>query len=97
MCGDDFDWRDDPTIVLQEQPATAVYINTYGSIIVRQQMWPDDDVHVMVRPEHAKTLADALLRAARTAAHEAPVVAPEPKRRDAAPELALVGNDGGGA
>jgi len=98
MCGDDFDWRDDPTVVLQEQPATAVYINTFGSIIIRQHMWPDDDVHVMVRPEHAKTLAEAIQRAARSALNEMaapgkPVTAKPPATPDTAatpPQLELV-------
>ena len=99
MCSDDFDWRDDSAVVLQEQPATAVYVNTYGSIIVRQHMWPDDDVHVMVRPEHAKTLAEAILNAARSSpAEAATVVKPRSTpRQERSAELALVANDGGGA
>jgi hypothetical protein len=101
MCNDDFDWRDGPAIVLQEQPATAVYINTYGSIIVLQHMWPDDDVHVMVRPEHAKMLADALINAARLAlsGNEAAVPRPRPSAtgQERSGELALIANDGGGA
>ncbi len=96
MTGDDFDWRDDDAVVLQEQPATAVYVNTYGAVIVRQQNWPDEDVHVMVRPENAKTLADAILNAARSAS-TAEAVKPAPGK-PRMPELALVAAaEGGGA
>ena len=30
-------WSDDEDIVLQEQPATAVYRNKHGGVVVRQQ------------------------------------------------------------
>jgi hypothetical protein len=32
----DFDWSDDDSIVLHEQPAIAVYINQSGGLTIRQ-------------------------------------------------------------
>jgi hypothetical protein len=58
-------------------------------------MWPDDDVHLMVRPEHAKTLAAAIVAAARTAMSETTVAARPLDTRQSqavepAPQLELV-------
>lgn len=59
----DFDWSDQEDVVLPEQPATAVYVNPRGHIVIRQQ---DDheDVWIIVQPQNARRLAAAILRAA---------------------------------
>ena len=41
---DEFDWATDNSVVCQEQPATAVYRNRAGSIIIRQERsWDADE------------------------------------------------------
>lgn len=41
---DEFDWTSDDSIVCQEQPATAVYRNRAGSIVIRQERsWDADE------------------------------------------------------
>src|SRR5690349_4745539 len=43
----DFDWSDPACIAecvaLRHQPATAVYFNPDGDLIIRQRCWPDED------------------------------------------------------
>jgi hypothetical protein len=45
---EDFDWSNDSSIVLHEQPATAVYFNKEGSLVLRQRRWPDDDTFIYI-------------------------------------------------
>ena len=44
----DFDWNDTDSVVLTEQPETAVYWNPNGDLVIRQRRWPDDDVFVVI-------------------------------------------------
>lgn len=65
---DDFDWENDDSIVLREQPATAIYRNPYGSLVIRQKRrWPDEeeDPIVVVSPESAVAFMEALAARAR--------------------------------
>jgi hypothetical protein len=64
---DDFDWRDDPSIVLKSQPATAIYYNPHGCIVIRQERsWAqDEDPYVYISPENAVTFMEALAKRAR--------------------------------
>lgn len=53
----DFDWVDDRAdLVIHEQPATAVYISSDGTIVIRQHRWPDEDAVVHFRPENLTLL-----------------------------------------
>jgi len=62
--GVDFDWvADKSDVVIPEQPATAVYINLQGAIVIRQQCLDgDDDPIIRIRPENVGTLIAALRR-----------------------------------
>jgi hypothetical protein len=64
---DDFDWHDDPSVVLRSQPATAIYHNPKGHIVIRQERsWSEDsDPYVMISPENATTFMEALAKRAR--------------------------------
>lgn len=63
----EFDWyRTDDCIVLREQPATAIYVNNTGSLVIRQEKtWDrDEDTFIYVRPEYAINFAKYLLKVA---------------------------------
>jgi hypothetical protein len=64
---DDFDWHDDPSVVLKSQPATAIYYNPKGCIVIRQEKsWADEsDPFVYITPENAVTFMEALAKRAR--------------------------------
>jgi hypothetical protein len=70
-AGDDddqqFEWCDNDAVVLQEQPPTAVYINPFGAVVIRQQSMVGDDPCLLFRPEHIPTLIARLLQAAKAA------------------------------
>jgi hypothetical protein len=34
---DDFDWNNDPAVILQDQAATAVYFNRHHGLVIRQR------------------------------------------------------------
>jgi hypothetical protein len=53
----DFNWSDDDSIILREQPATACYFNKEGSLVIRQRRWPDDDTFIFIA---AGSIADFL-------------------------------------
>jgi hypothetical protein len=82
----EFSWRDDATVVLQEQPATAVYVNPSGNIVIRQNGDSMQEYHqfVFVRPENVPSLVDAILGAARlqVAAEDAPAHHSDAKPKD---------------
>lgn len=61
-------WRDhsdddDGTVVLREQPATAIYWNENGAAVVRQERaWDEDsDTLIIIQPENVSAVARALL------------------------------------
>ncbi len=60
----DFDWNDDDSIVLREQPATAIYHNSVGTIIIRQKAdWDaEHDTFAYLTPENAVTFMEALAK-----------------------------------
>ena len=63
----EFDWlRSDACIVLPEQLATAIYVNTAEALVIRQEKsWDrDEDSFVYIRPEYAISFAKHLLKAA---------------------------------
>jgi hypothetical protein len=64
---DDFDWKSDPSVVLQEQRATAVYHNPYSGIVIRQErLWDEEsDPYVVISAENIVTFMEALAKRAR--------------------------------
>jgi hypothetical protein len=60
---DRFDWAHDDSVVIREQPATAVYTNTSGDIVIRQAnaQGDDDDAFIFLRPENVQALVDTML------------------------------------
>jgi hypothetical protein len=58
----DFDWNDDDSIVLHEQPAIAVYINQSGGLTIRQERsWNQADaIIIAIAPENVGTFIDKL-------------------------------------
>jgi hypothetical protein len=63
MSDDDFDWTDREDIVVAHQGQVAVYLNPDGDVVVRQEgdWWRKDDAWIVVRPENARQLAEAIL------------------------------------
>jgi hypothetical protein len=64
---EEFDWANDPSVILQEQRATAVYRNGYGGIVIRQEKyWNEEtDPVVVITPENFVTFSEALAKRAR--------------------------------
>ena len=44
----DFDWSSDNSIILREQPETAVYFNKENSLVIRQRRWPDENAFIVI-------------------------------------------------
>jgi hypothetical protein len=63
---DDFDWTDANNVVVHSQPATAVYLNPYGQVVVRQEghYGPDEDQWIYVSTENVPIVTQAMLEAA---------------------------------
>ena len=73
-------------IVVRQQPATAVYLNSHDEVVILQQADRDEDRWVYVSKSNAVRVAYAILRAAGAVeAHEANLIAP---RSEAEPERA---------
>ena len=76
---DNFDWTVDDSVVLHEQPATAIYCTKSGSVLMRQRL-EDEDVFIFIRPENVQLIVDALFLARLDAsAKESPE---EPAQKD---------------
>jgi hypothetical protein len=57
----DFDWFKDDSIILEEQPVTAVYSKSRNAIVIRQRgTYPDEDMFVFIAPHNLMTLIDRL-------------------------------------
>jgi hypothetical protein len=56
----DFDWSDQESVVLTEQPETAVYWNPRGELVIRQRRWPDDDPCIFISPHNVAAFIDRL-------------------------------------
>jgi hypothetical protein len=60
------DWKDDPCVVVKHQPAIAIYISEADGIVIAQEDgYGDSDQTVSFRPEHAETIAAAILARAK--------------------------------
>jgi hypothetical protein len=59
---DDFNWNDDPSIILRPQPGVAVYYNKANELVIRQEALPghDEDHFVYVTSENQDTFIDKL-------------------------------------
>lgn len=59
-----FDWsasgEDAESVVLWEQPATAVYWNPRGQAVIRQSRWDDDDPYLIFAAENLPRLIERL-------------------------------------
>jgi hypothetical protein len=64
---DDFDWNADDSIVLREQPATAIYHNRHGVLVIRQKAdWDaEHDTFAFITPENAVVFMEAFAKVAR--------------------------------
>lgn len=64
---DDFNWHDDESIVLREQPATAIYTNKHGVLVIRQKAeWDaEHDTFAFITPENAVRFMESLAKVAR--------------------------------
>ena len=58
---DEFDWSGE-NVVIQEQPATAVYFNLEGALVIRQRAsdYHCDDPFVYIGPDHIEAFLDKL-------------------------------------
>jgi hypothetical protein len=56
---DDFDWSGD-SVTLHEQPATAVYFDKSGRLVIRQRNWPEDDTFIYIANDSVETFLDKL-------------------------------------
>jgi hypothetical protein len=56
----EFSWLDNDSIVLREQPETAIYWNPYGALVIRQCGYPDDDRCVFITSENIQAFIDRL-------------------------------------
>ncbi|MDP2333848.1 MAG: hypothetical protein Q8M19_24490 [Reyranella sp.] len=86
----DFDWYRDNAVVVREQPAIAIYRNVYGDITIRQKGEIDpeplevEDVVIVVLPQNARRLAEAILAVAAAIPAPGPLALPAPADRTAA-------------
>lgn len=68
MAGSEFDWSSD-VVIFRSIQAVAVYVNTHGDIVIRQQgdTYSDEDVFVVVPPSQVQNVVRALQDAAKEA------------------------------
>jgi hypothetical protein len=70
MSDDDFDWssngEDSDSIVVNHQPAIAVYLNPRNEVVIRQEghYGPDEDQFVFVTKDNVTKFVQAILEAA---------------------------------
>ena len=57
---DEFDWRDDDSIILRQQPETAAYLNANNGLVIRQRNWPDDDSFIVIAPNNIHDFLDKI-------------------------------------
>jgi hypothetical protein len=79
---DRFDWVNDDSIVLAEQPATAIYRNRKNSIVIRQQAsWDDEmDSFVIITNQNVMSFVDQLCELVGIAEFGGPKPRTAPKR-----------------
>jgi len=59
---DEFNWATDDSVVLKEQPATAIYFNSRGQLVIRQERsWDrDEDSFIYFAPGNTQEFLDKL-------------------------------------
>jgi hypothetical protein len=60
---DDFNWADDPAVVLQTQYGTAIYFNKFDEVVIRQQRFDDEDVFIYIQPTFIREFINRLCAA----------------------------------
>ena len=62
----DFDWTSNESIAVHEQPAIAVYCNSYGQVVLRRERsWDEEeDCFIPIARENVLTIVRAILVAA---------------------------------
>lgn len=58
----EFDWSSSPNVVIKEQPATALYFNPDGALVIRQKAdWDrEEDTFVFIAPNNIEEFIDQL-------------------------------------
>jgi hypothetical protein len=58
----DFDWRTDDSVILRQQPATAIYYNREGSLVIRQEREWDryEDTYIFIAPQNIDSFLEKL-------------------------------------
>jgi hypothetical protein len=57
----EFNWSTDESVIINEQPATAVYWNKQDQLVIRQQVpYPDEDVYVVFNQENLRHLIEMI-------------------------------------
>ena len=70
----DFSWSDESLIVVKRVDAIAVYRNSEGDIVIRQERRTgEDDNVVIVPPQYAYTLLESIQRMLKTQLFPHPV------------------------
>ena len=77
----DFDWQEDPDIIVSQQLAIAIFWNKRGNVTILQEKdWCDEsDTIITVAPEHLQAVIDNLVE---LAGQQRPGPAPSPTQRD---------------
>lgn len=85
--GRPFDWSQmQDSVVLREQPTTAVYSNVNGHIVIRQEAEVfEDDPYVTIAPENLEAVIHAMREQAEMLAHERECMAAR-RRREGPPK-----------
>jgi hypothetical protein len=78
-----FDWAMTASVVLHEQPQIAVYESDSGHVVVRREQSSneDNDAVIIIAPENAVAICDAILAAAGIAEQPGDRTATERQRR----------------
>ncbi|ANM10378.1 MULTISPECIES: hypothetical protein [unclassified Rhizobium] len=60
---EDFNWKG-PDVIIQAQPATAIYRNVHDAVVIRQESMTEDDDHFVffATKSDVRTLINALKR-----------------------------------
>ncbi len=57
----DIDWHEDESVVVKSVSAVAVYTNTRGELVIRQENSMEEDQVIIVPMEQAKAIEKAIL------------------------------------
>lgn len=51
-----------PALVLRRRPATSVYFNGYGDVVISQERWPEEDEFVYIEVADVPAVVAAMMR-----------------------------------